>query len=106
MITIEQVRRLLSNEHFTISLHATTRALERKISIKEIIQLAQTLELIEFYPDDKYLPSGLFLGFTNLGRPLHIQLTLNSSITTKIITIYEPEIEKWKDNFTRRRNES
>ena len=46
---------------------------------------------IEDYPDDKYAPSSLILGFTETGRPLHIQTSHVDSDLLKIITLYEPD---------------
>jgi hypothetical protein len=53
------------------------------------------LEIIEDYPDDKYSPSALLLGFTASGRPLHLQVSLSMTDKTKIITLYEPDSEEW-----------
>lgn len=54
------------------------------------------------YPDDKYAPSSLLLGFTITGRPLHIQASHVDSDLLKIMTIYEPDPAEW-DDFARRR---
>ncbi len=52
-------------------------------------------EIIEDYPDDKYGPSCLGLGFTSLQRPLHIQCSYPSRPCIKIITLYEPDSNRW-----------
>jgi hypothetical protein len=62
----------------------------RNISDAEIQQAGVQARLIEDYPDDKYAPSSLLLGFTVTGRPLHIQASHVDSDFLKIITIYEP----------------
>lgn len=59
-------------------------------------------EVIENYPNDKYGPSCLVLGFTRAGRPLHIQCSHPSRPLVKIITLYEPESSKWSEFRTRR----
>jgi hypothetical protein len=59
-------------------------------------------QIIEDYPDDTYAPSNLLLGFTETGRPLHIQASRVDSDLLKIITIYEPDPAEWYD-YTRRR---
>jgi hypothetical protein len=58
--------------------------------------------IIEDYPDDKYSPSCLILGFTTNQRPLHIQVSCLASDILTIITIYEPNDQEWI-KFTRRR---
>jgi hypothetical protein len=52
-------------------------------------------EIIEDYPDDKYGPSCLILGFTKAGRPFHLQCSYPSRPLIKIITIYEPDPDLW-----------
>lgn len=58
--------------------------------------------MIENYPDDKYTPSCLLLGFTNIGRPLHIQVSLADTEFVRIITLYEPNKSEWIDYSKRR----
>ena len=60
------------------------------------------MQRIEDYPDDKYAPSCLLLGFTQLDRPLHIQVSYVESDFVKIITIYEPDPKEWYDFMKRR----
>jgi len=54
-------------------------------------------ELVEDYPEDKYGPSCLILGFTKTGRPLHIQCSYASRPLIKITTLYEPDPDLWVD---------
>jgi hypothetical protein len=102
MKTIADIRRQLSAGEFEFSLHAFKRAVERNISELEIRQAGEQVRIIEDYPDDKYAPSCLVLGFSKNGRPLHIQVSYAQSDLLKIITIYEPDPKEWYD-FSRRR---
>jgi hypothetical protein len=102
MKTIEEIRRQLSAGQFEFSRHAFRRAVERNISDLEIRQAGKSAEIIEDYPDDKYSPSCLLLGFTEAGRPLHLQVSHASSDVTKIVTLYEPDETEW-ENYSRRR---
>jgi hypothetical protein len=102
MRTIEDIRRQLSLGEFEFSHHAFKRAVERNIGELEIRQAGEHANIIEDYPDDKYAPSCLLLGFTKAGRPLHIQVSYVESDLLKIITIYEPDPKEWHD-YTRRR---
>ena len=92
----------LSNGMFEFSHHAFKRAVERDISDPEIRQAGRGASVIEEYPDDKYAPSLLLLGFTAAGRPLHIQVSCMESDLVKIITLYEPDEQEWVDFRTRR----
>jgi hypothetical protein len=84
------------------SRHAFKRAVERNISERDIREAGQRASIIENYPDDKYAPSCLLLGFTDTGRPLHLQVSYIESDMLKIITIYQPDPAEWYD-YSRRR---
>jgi hypothetical protein len=45
----------------------------RRIRVQEIREAIANGQIIEDYPDDKYGPSCLILGFTTAQRPIHIQ---------------------------------
>ncbi len=102
MKTLEEVRRQLNSGDFEFSRHAFRRAVERNISEQEIREAGAAAELIEDYPDDKYSPSALLLGFTAGGRALHFQVTFDEATMTKIVTIYEPDPDEWIDHRKRR----
>jgi hypothetical protein len=102
MKTPDDIRRQLAAGEFEFSRHAFGRAVERNISDAEIRQAGAQARIIEDYPDDKYAPSSLLLGFTANGRPLHIQASHIESNLLKIITLYEPDPAEWYDNARRR----
>ncbi len=102
-MNIEDIRFRLSTGQFEFSRHAFKRAVERNISEKEIREAGGAVEIIEDYPDDKYSPSCLVLGFTQNRRPLHLQVCYSNVETVKVVTIYEPESEEWIDGRIRRR---
>jgi len=82
--------------------HATDRSILRHISLTEIGQALTSGEIIEDYPDDKYGPSCLILGYTVERRPLHIQCSYPSRPLLKVITVYQPDPTLWIDFRTRR----
>lgn len=59
--------------------------------------------MIEDYPEDKYSPSCLILGFTENNRPLHIQVSKLDRPDLRVITLYEPEENEWSGGYTLRR---
>ena len=95
MKTLTQIQRQLEAGQFEFSRHAFRRAVERNISEQEIREAGANAEVIENYPDDKYSPSALLLGFTAAGRPLHFQVAFVESDVSKIITIYQPDPNEW-----------
>jgi hypothetical protein len=68
--------------------HAVDQSILRYISVQELRQAIENGEIVEDYPRDKYGPSCLILGFTQAGRPLHIQCSYPSRPLVKIITLY------------------
>lgn len=102
MKSLSEIQQQLKVGDFEFTRHSFKRAIERNISEQEIREVAENLEVIEDYPDDKYSPSSLLLGFTKGDRPLHIQVSRMESDITKIITLYEPDGEKWINYRIRR----
>jgi hypothetical protein len=102
MPLLEDIRRKFASDAFEFSKHAADQTLLRNILVDEIREAARTAEVIEDYPDDKYGPSCLLLGFTRAGRPLHIQCSYPSRPLLKIITVYEPSAGEWTDYRKRR----
>ena len=102
MKTLAQIREQLAAGQFDFSRHAFKRAIERNISEEEVRTAGVQVEIIEEYPEDKYSPSVLMLGFTSVGRPLHIQVSSADSEVTRIITLYEPDPSEWAEYRKRR----
>ena len=95
---LEEIRDKLLRRQYEFSKHAVDQSIVRDISVKEVEEAIRNRgEVIEDYPDDKYGPSCLILGFTNAGRPLHIQCSRPSRPLMKIITLYQPDPELWMD---------
>ena len=94
----------LSTGLFEFSRHAFKRVVERNITEEEIREAGATVELIENYPDDKYSPSCLLLGFTQNRRPRHFQVCYSNTEIVKIITVYDPDPAEWIDFRIRRRS--
>lgn len=92
---IEGIRRKIFENRVEFSQHAVDASMVRHIAVEEIRQAVAVGEIIEDYPDDKYGPSCLILGFTQAARPLHIQCSYPSREPLKIITLYEPDPSLW-----------
>ena len=102
MDIVAALQRKFANEPFEFSRHALDRTILRGISVEEIREAIQQAELLEDYPNDKYGPSCLVLGFTKAGRALHLQCSYPSRPLVKIITIYEPDSHEWIEFRSRR----
>ena len=103
MKSLAQIRLQLERGDYWLSRHAFRRIVERNIKETEIRQAWSNAVIVEDYPTDKYSPSCLLLGFTSESRPLHIQVSREDSDRTRIIIIYQPDIDEWQAGFTVRR---
>jgi hypothetical protein len=100
--TLEQIRSQLLAGEFDYSEHALARAIERDIGDAQIREAGARALLVEEYPDDKYGPTWLLLGFTSLGRPFHMQVSVMDTPLVRLVTIYEPAPGRWW-GYTERR---
>lgn len=61
------------------------------------------MEIIESYPDDKYLPSYLLRGEAG-NRVFHIQIATDvEAENVRVVTIYIPDADEWDSEFRARR---
>lgn len=103
ILDILEIRSRIQNNEFEISMHAFVKAIERDIALGKIILNINSFIIIEDYPNDKYSPSCLLLGFIENKRPIHIQVTRFKLMVLKIITFYEPNTNQWHSDFIRRK---
>ena len=104
MSHLDEIRTKIRNWQFELSRHATNQSIIRRITMQEVCEAIEKCEILEDYPEDKYGPSCLILGFTKSNRPLHIQCSYPSRPLVKLITLYEPDPRRWIDLKIRRKN--
>jgi hypothetical protein len=106
MDTLEQIRSKILRRQYEFSKHAVDQSIIREISVAEVEQaISGRSEVVEDYPDDKYGPSCLILGFTKAGRPIHLQCSYPKRPLIKIITLYEPDPDRWEDFRVRKQSQ-
>ena len=103
MAAIDEIRDRIARGLFELSQHAVDQSITRHIRVQELCEAIAVGEVVEDYPDDKYGPSCLVFGVTLMNRPLHIQCSYPSRSLVKIITLYEPDLQRWVDFKVRRR---
>ena len=91
----------VASDSFEFSKHAVDQMMHRSILVHEVKEALSTPEILEHYPNDKYGPSCLVLGFSSQGKSLHVVCTHPDRELLKIITIYEPDPNLWLDFRTR-----
>ncbi|QSV46336.1 DUF4258 domain-containing protein [Geobacter benzoatilyticus] len=83
--------------------HVNMRMAERFVPRQIIFASINTYEIIERYPDDKYLPSYLIRA-EHEGMVFHILFALDrDNDAVRIITTYMPSDDKWESDGRRRR---
>ena len=101
-----QIAKIIENiihKKYEFSRHALDQSIVRDIGVLEMEQaVLENAVIIEDYPNDKYGPSCLILGYTKSGRPLHIQCGCSESFLMRIITLYQPDPELWIDDKIRK----
>jgi Domain of unknown function (DUF4258) len=103
MTLIEEIRRKVVADQFEFSKHAVDQSILRRIRVQEVKEAIAKGQVIEDYPEDKYGASCLICGVTQENRSIHIQCGYPSQPLIKIITLYEPDPNRWSNNFTKRR---
>ena len=79
------------------------RMQQRAITRADVLEGLLEGEVIESYADDVPYPSALILAFVR-GRPVHIVVALDSSVTEgHIITVYEPSPDEFEPDWRTRR---
>ena len=83
--------------------HVNMRLAGRFIPRESILGLVETLELIEAYPEDKYLPSYLVLGRAR-SHTFHVLFAADvEGDNVRVVMAYRPDAGEWQDDLKTRR---
>ncbi|MEK6657178.1 MAG: DUF4258 domain-containing protein [Nitrospirota bacterium] len=83
--------------------HVNMRLEGRSIPREAVLASVDTYEIIEKYPEDKYLPSYLIYA-KYIEQIIHIQIATDiENDNVRIITTYKPSLDKWEEDFKTRR---
>ncbi len=93
----------MSNPSLSFRLHALQRMVERRIRETDVQHVLDTGKTIETYPNDQPYPSRLVLGWLE-SRPIHVVIADDqASQEIIVITVYEPNPERWEADFETRK---
>lgn len=82
--------------------HVNMRLGGRYLSRDEILDAVDSYQIVESYPDDKYLPSYLVLAASSC----HVQFAVDlQGDNVRIVTAYRPDPNEWESDLKRRRSE-
>jgi len=75
---------------------------KRSIDRQILLEAVETYEIIEAYPDDKYLPSYLIYFVAN-GQVFHAVIAVDiANSNVRIVTLYAPDPDQWSEDLKRR----
>jgi hypothetical protein len=100
---LEFIKSCIQRRRIFWTYHVNMRLKERYISRDAILESIETYEIIERYPDDKYLPSFLVLA-RHENVPFHIHIAVDKeNDNVRIVTTYKPSTDEWEEGFRKRR---
>ena len=73
----------------------------RFVTRQTILDAVDSYEIVEFYPDDKYLPSYLLLGRVS-GDSIHV-LFAADVLDDNVRVINRPSLKEWEADFKTRK---
>ncbi|MDP3148379.1 MAG: DUF4258 domain-containing protein [Ignavibacteria bacterium] len=97
------IKECVKQERILWTYHVNMRLSQRSITSFNVINSIDSFEIIEEYPDDKYLQSYLIYA-KDSDFVFHLVVAVdetNNCIT--VVTAYKPTLEKWGNDFKTRR---
>jgi hypothetical protein len=84
--------------------HVNMRLAGRFIPRKEILASADSYDLVEAYPEDKYLPSYLVLA-RHRADAFHVLFAADvEGDNVRVVTSYRPDPQEWEPDLKTRRS--
>ena len=100
---LQFIKRCVKERKILWTYHINMRLKDRHISRDSILSSSNNYEILEGYPEDKYLPS--YLVYSKYDETLfHILFAVDiKGDNVRIVTAYRPSKEEWEDDFKTRR---
>jgi len=100
------IRRCVRERKILWTYHVQMRLKGRTLSREALLQAVGTYEVIESYPDEKYLPSYLVYCDSQEGA-CHIHIATDvAGDNVRIVTVYRPSADEGKPDWKTRRSTS
>jgi hypothetical protein len=100
---VEEIKRLAGKDKIIFKRHALERMIERHVTADDVISVVTKCEIIEDYSENGPYPSFLCLGYSGK-KVLHVVISIDTENEILfIITVYEPSMALWENNFKTRR---
>ena len=99
---VEFIRRCVREGKVYWTYHVNMRLAGRFLTRDEILNAVESYEIVESYPQDKYLPSYLVLGASSF----HVQFAVDvEGENVRVVTAYRPDPDEWEPDLKTRRLE-
>lgn len=100
---LEFIRDCVRERKILWTYHVNMRLKARYIPREVILEAVEGFELIESYPEDKYLPSYLIYGARD-DFAFHVLFAADiPGQNVRVVTAYRPDPEEWSEDLKRRR---
>lgn len=102
---LEFIRQCVLRRKILWTYHVNMRLERRHITRVAILGSVDSFEIIESYPDDKYLPSYL-IRTQFMGSVFHVLFAADvPGHNVRVVTAYRPNPEEWSADLRKRRSE-
>jgi len=99
------IQHCIRTERLFWSYHVNMRMRERGISRDMVLKSVESFELIESYPEDKYLPSYLVYATHHGNQVFHALFAVDvEEGHVRVITVYYPNAMQWRNGLKVRRS--
>ena len=95
-MNIDFIKTLIKQKKIRISIHAIEKIVERELEINQVLESVLNGQIIEEYDSDYPYPSCLILGRAN-EKVIHTVCSFSEPVF--IITAYEPDLNKWENDY-------
>lgn len=100
---LEFIRRCVRERKVHWTYHVNMRLAGRYITRDEVFEATESYEIIESYPEDKYLPSYLVWAKSN-GGAFHVLFAVDvNGDNVRIVTAYRPTPDEWESDLKSRK---
>ncbi len=100
---LDFIRRCVRQRKLLWTYHANMRLRKRFIERTSILNAVDVFEIIESYPNDKYLPSYLVYGRAD-GMVFHVLFAVDvEDDNLRVVTAYQPDPKDWEQDLKTRR---